>query len=65
VCSFFATSFAAEGVVSVDIVLMMSTGARGPVWIDREAQFAVDAEEESHRGETIFDAAAGHCNERV
>jgi hypothetical protein len=43
----------------------MSTGARGPVWVDREAQFAADAEEESHRGETIFDAAAGHCNKRV
>jgi len=65
VCSFFATSFAVEGVVYVDVVLMMSTGARGPVWIDREAQFAADAEEESHRGEAIFDAAAGHCNERV
>ena len=64
-CSFFATSFAAEGVVSVDVVLTMSTGARGPVWIDREAQFAADAEEESHRGEAIFDAAAGHCNEQV
>ena len=49
VCSFFATSFAAEGVVSVDVMLTMSTGARGPVWIDREAQFATDAEEESHR----------------
>ena len=57
-CSFFATSVAAEGVVSVDVVLMMSTGARGPVWVDREAQFAADAEEESQRGETIFDAAA-------
>jgi len=64
VCSFFATSFAAEGVVSVDVMLTMSTGARGPVWIDREAQFAADAEEESHRGEAIFDAAARHCNER-
>ena len=64
-CSFFVTSFAAEGVVSVDVVLAMSTGARGPVWIDREAQFAADAEEESHRGEAIFDAAAGHGNERV
>ena len=51
--------------VSVDVVLAMSTGARGPVWIDREAQFAADAEEESHWGEAIFDAAAGHCNERV
>ncbi len=64
-CSFFAASFAAEGVVSIDVVLMMSTGARGPVWIYREAQFAADAEEESHRGEAIFDAAAGHGNERV
>jgi hypothetical protein len=49
VCSFFATSFAADSVVSVDVVLMMSTGARGPVWVDREAQFAADAEEESTR----------------
>jgi hypothetical protein len=65
VCSFVATSFAAEGMVSVNVVLTMSTGAGGPVWIDREAQFAADAEEESHRGETIFDAAAGHCNKRV
>lgn len=64
-CSFFATSVAAEGVVPVDVVLMMSTGARGPVWIDREAKFAADAEEESHRGEAMFDATAGHCNEWV
>jgi hypothetical protein len=63
--SFFATSFAAEGVVSVDVVLMMSAGTWCPVSVDREAQFATDAEEESHRGEAIFDAAAGHCNERV
>ena len=51
--------------VSVNVVLTISTCARGPVWIDREAQFAADAEEESHRGETIFDAAAGRCNKRV
>jgi hypothetical protein len=44
-CSVFATSFVAEGVVSVDVMFMMSTGARGPGWVDREAQFAVDAEE--------------------
>ena len=64
-CSFFAASFTVEGVVSIDFGFTMSTGARGPVWIDREAQFAADAEEESHWGEAIFDAAAGHCNERV
>ena len=62
-CSFFATLFTAEGVVLVDGVLMMSTGARGPVWVDREAQFVADAEEESQRGEAMFDAAVGHCNE--
>ncbi len=65
ICSFFATSFTAEGVVSVYVMLMMSTGARGPVWVDRESQFAADAEEESQRGEAMFHAAAGHCNERV
>jgi hypothetical protein len=64
-CSFFATSFAAEGVVSVYVMFMMSTGARSPVWVDRESQFAADAEEESQRGEAMFHAAAGHCNERV
>ena len=62
-CSFFATSFASEGVVSVYVMLMMSTGARGPVWVDRESQFAADAEEESQQGEAMFHAAAGHCNE--
>ena len=42
-CSFCATLFRAEGVVSVYVMLMMSTGARGPVWVDREPQFAADA----------------------
>ena len=42
----FATLFAAEGVVSVDVICMMSTGARGPVWVDREEQFVADADEE-------------------
>ena len=48
-------------------MLMMSTGARGPVWVwvDRESQFAADAEEESQWGEAMFHAAAEHCNERV
>jgi len=53
-CSFFATSFAAEGVVSVYVVLMMSTGARSPVWVNRELQFAADAKEESQGGEAVI-----------
>jgi hypothetical protein len=57
--------FATEGVVSIDFMLMLSTGARGPVWVDRESQFAADAEEESQWGEAMFHAAVGHCNERV
>jgi len=32
---------------------------------NREWQFAADAEEESQRGEAMFHAAVGHCNERV
>ena len=65
-CSFFATLFAAEGKVFVKIVLMMSTGgARSPVWLNRELQFAVDAEEEGQQGEAMFHAAARHFNERV
>ena len=44
---------------------MMSTGARGLVWVDRESQFVEDAEEESQRGEAMFHAAVGQCNERV
>jgi hypothetical protein len=44
---------------------MMPTGARGPVCVNRESQFAADAEEESQRGEVMFHAATGHCNERV
>ena len=47
------------------VILMMSTGARGPVWVERESQFAADAEEESQRGEAMFHATAGHCNEQV
>ncbi len=64
-CSVFATSFTAEGVVSVYVMLIMSTGARGPVWVDRESQFAAGAEEEIQHGEAMFHAATGHCNERV
>jgi hypothetical protein len=37
-------------VVSVDVMFVMSTGVMGPVWVDREAQFAADAEEERWRG---------------
>ena len=33
--AFYATLFAAEGVVPVYIVLMMSTGAKSPVWVNR------------------------------
>ena len=54
-----------ESVVSVDVMFMMSTGTRGPVWVDREGQFAADAEEECEWAEAMFHAAAGHCNERV
>jgi hypothetical protein len=46
VCPFFATSFAAEGVVTVDVMVMMVIDARGPVWVDRELQLVLDAEEE-------------------
>ena len=42
----FATSFAAEGVIAIDVMFMIATGARGPVWVDREAQHAADANEE-------------------
>jgi len=59
--SCFANLFAAKGVVSVDVMFMMSTGARGPVWVDREEQFVEDAEEECLRGKAMFGAAAGHC----
>jgi hypothetical protein len=52
-------------VVSVYVMLMMSTGARSPVWVDRELQYAADGEEESQWGEAMFHAAVGHCNERV
>ncbi len=45
-CSIFATSFTAEGVVSVDVMVMVATGARGPVWVYWEAQLAAETEEE-------------------
>ncbi len=46
VCPFFATFFIAEGMVTIDVMVMMATDARGPVWVDREVQLALDAEEE-------------------
>jgi hypothetical protein len=33
-------------VVTIDVMVMMTTDAGGPVWVDREAQLALDAEEE-------------------
>ena len=45
-CSFFASSFTAEGVISVNIVFVMATFARGSVWVDGESKFAADAEKE-------------------
>ena len=45
-CSFFAASFAAKGVVSVNVVFVVATFARGPVWVDGELKFAADAEKE-------------------
>ena len=42
----FATSFAAEGVIAIDVMFMIATCAMGPVWVDRKAQLAADAEEE-------------------
>jgi hypothetical protein len=45
-CSFFPASFAAEGVVSVNVVFVMATFAMGPVWVDGESKFAADAEKE-------------------
>jgi hypothetical protein len=44
--SFFATSFTAEDVVTVDVMVMVATDSGGPVWVDREAQLAADAEDE-------------------
>jgi hypothetical protein len=46
VCPIFATSFAVEGMVTVDVMVMMATDAGGPVWVDRELQLVSDAEEE-------------------
>ena len=45
-CSFFASSFTAEGVISVNVVFVMTTFARGPVRVDGESKFAADAEKE-------------------
>jgi hypothetical protein len=45
-CLFFASSFTAEGVISVNVMFVMATFARGPVWVDGESKFAADAEKE-------------------
>jgi hypothetical protein len=65
-CIFFCYVIEAQAAqLAISDRLIMSAGARCPVWVDREVQFVADAEEESKRGETIFDAAARHCNERL
>ena len=64
-CPYFATSFTAEGLVTVYVMVMVATDARGPVLVDWEAQLVVDAEKECYRGEAMFVATAGHCNDRV
>ena len=50
--------------VTVDVVVMMATGARGPVWVDREAQRRNVSGVRRCLMPSI-DAAAGHCNEWV
>ncbi len=37
----FITSFTAEGVVTINAMVMMTTDAWGPVRVDREAQLTV------------------------
>ena len=42
----FATSYTSEGVVTVNVMIMMATDARDPAWVDREVQLVADAYEE-------------------
>ncbi len=43
-CLFFANSFTEEGVVAADVMVMVTTDARGHVWIDREVQLVTDVQ---------------------
>jgi hypothetical protein len=36
-CSFFVTSFTAEGMVTIGVMVVMATDAGGPVWVNMEA----------------------------
>lgn len=42
----FATSYTSEGVVTINVMIMMATDARDPAWVDREVQLVADADEE-------------------
>jgi hypothetical protein len=45
-CDRFRYLFCSRGVVTIDVMVMMATDTRGPDWVDREAQLALDVEEE-------------------
>jgi hypothetical protein len=64
-CAHFITSHIAEGMVTVNVMVMIATDAWGPVRVGRGAQLTADAEEESKWGETVFDSTVGLCNQWV
>jgi hypothetical protein len=50
----FAPLVAAEGMVPKDVMCMMAAGARRVVWVDRESEFAADAEKRKDSGVRRF-----------
>ncbi len=61
-CAHFITSHIAEGMVTVNVMVMIATDAWGPVQVGRGTQLTADAEEESKWGETVFDSTVELCN---
>jgi hypothetical protein len=58
VCSFFAPLVAAEGMVSKDVVYLVSAEAWYVCRVDRQSEFAADADEKGQWCETILDGAS-------
>ena len=60
-------SFAAEGVVSKDVMYVVAADALALCvgGVNRESEFAADAEKEGEWCEAILHRASGHCNKGV
>ncbi len=51
--------------VPKDVMCLVAAGAWCVVWVDRESEFAADAEQKGQWGEAVLEGASRHGNEGV